>query len=112
MNITSIQLMPEETIRLLRTQQVENDSFSPFEEKLLCGLVQGALQLVKPEQVVDCSNGKSEMQFPNTTDENIISMPCVVSIDGNMYIARLDVTEKDQIPVLLTICEPTTGKFQ
>ncbi len=109
----SIRLMERETLRLLRRIDLDFN-FTHYEERLFCGLLQASLFDVRPNQIADISNKtvKEKQAAIRGNETDTISVQCVIRMNAAACLAQLTVTSYGHEPILLTIFERYTRKFE
>lgn len=102
----TVRLHTEATLSLLHiyTPQYE---YTPYEERLLCALLQSALQRLRPEAIIDATH-KTEDEKANimaAVTEGTSVTPAVVRISGTDYLAKLEESPNAPHPVSLTLID-------
>ena len=99
-------LHPQATLSLLRFYLGEYD-YTPYEERLLCALLQSALLLLTPGMIIDAT-AKTEEEKANimaSVREGITVTPVVVSIGTAAYLARFEQPKSGDSPISLILLD-------
>lgn len=102
-------LYPQATLSLLRLYSSSYE-YTPYEERLLCALLQSSLLLLQPGTIIDATRKPEEekARIMAAVPEGISVTPVVVSISGTDYLAKLEESRKTGNPVSLTLLHTLT----
>ena len=92
-SLQPIRLLERETIELLKAT-LEEPPVCRMEELLHCAYLDENLNQISPHEIIELRES-GEKEILKRSDSDTIRTPCVIVIDGNAYIARLDISRKD-----------------
>ena len=103
----AIRLLEQKTIELLK-MTLEEPPVCRMEELLHLAYINEALRQVRLEQIiVDLQGGNDEKikEILRRQDEGTVRKPCVVEVNGHAYVALLETSRNDNIPLSLSILD-------